>query len=76
MGATGDAVKVDVGVTVGEGVRLDVALGAGGVLVGAVVGLAVGDARVPAAVAVVPSGRIVEVGLAEMVTTALGVGVG
>jgi hypothetical protein len=66
-------VKVEVGVTVGEGVRLDVALGAGGVLVGAVVGLAVGEERVPSAVAVVTSGGSVEVGLAAMVTTALGV---
>ena len=68
--------KVDVVVTVGEGVRLDVALGAGGVFVGAAVGLAVSEARAPVAVAVSTLGRIVEVGLAEMVTTALGVRVG
>ena len=67
---------VGVGVTVGKGVRLDVALGAGGVFVGVVVGLVVGEARALSAVAVVPSGGSVEVGLAALVATALGVGVG
>ena len=68
--------KVAVDVTVGEGVRVGVVLGPGRVRVGEEVGLAVDATMELTAVAVTPSGGSVEVGLAEIVTTALGVGVG
>lgn len=76
MGTIGDAVTVEVGVAVGEGVRVGVGLAGGRVEVGVVVGAVVAETTGTAAVARVPAEADVEVGLGGIVADALGLKVG